>query len=566
MSKVVFFVAICSILLLACSRSLPTPPPLESDKNITSFVLKASDNSSILTSDVVAIISGDTIKLRFDSATVITNLKSTIIISGKTIDPASQIAEDFSKPLHYVVAAEDGSTHTYITSVSFTSPLLSDKKILSFTFRSADNSSILSSDVSGIIGTDSIFIILPAATPLTNLKPFIVFSGKTLSPANSLPQNFTNPIKYTVTATDSTIKNYIVKVTAGSRSINGTVFIVGFNEGSPNPYSKSNGTIYALDAATGTMKWKFIDTVVIYSEPTVANGLLYSSDAGGNIFSLDVNTGNVVWNYYTSPSDLYESNPTVSNNILYICGADSNLYAINASSGALIWKYNFAWGSPTVLNGVVYCISDGVQAVDENTGVQKWKVYPSPNNEPMSISNPSVVNGIVYVGCIDHNLYALDANTGATLWKFTMSDAVQNSPTVTNGIVYYTGDGGTVYALDAKTGQQVWNFYVGNTVRSSPTIFNSVLYFGCNNQYLYALDANTGAVKWTTTDGNWINESPLYFQGAIYVGAVDEVQAVDASTGNYIWRFSDGFKLMLLPCATDSLGHVYHTSDSGEQN
>ncbi len=387
-----------------------------------------------------------------------------------------------------------------------------------------------------------------------------------MSPANSLPQDFTSPVKYTVTAMDSTTKTYIVKVTSGSLSINGTIFIVGFNQGSPNPFSKSNGTIYALDAATGTMKWKFADTVIIYSEPTIANGLLYCSDANGNIFSIDVNTGNVVWNYSTSPTQFDQSNPTVANNILYICGADSTLYAMNALSGSLIWKYYYAWGSPTVSNGVVYCVSTGIQAVDANTGIEKWKTYPSSDTSRSFPSNPSIVNGILYVGCTDRNLYALDANSGATLWTFNTGDVVETSPSVVNGIVYLSAADGTVYALDAKTGQQVWSFYTGNSISSSPTINNGILYFGCNNQYLYALDANTGAVKWTNGDGNWINESPLFFQGAIYVGATDEVQAVDASTGNYIWRFSDGYKLMLLPCAVDSLGNVYHTSDSGEHN
>jgi outer membrane protein assembly factor BamB len=563
MPKPVCFLAGCFFLLLACTRSLPTPPPLATDKNITSFTLKASDNSSVLTSDVVATISGDTIQLRFDSGMVISSLIPTIVISGKTIDPAGQKAEDFSKPLHYVITAEDGSTKTYMTSVTLIS---NDKKILSFTFRSTDNAPVLNSDVSGVIGADSIFLTLPTATQVTSLKPFIAFSGKTLSPASSLPQDFTSPVRYTVTANNGTTKNYMVKVISGSRTINGTVFIVGVTGGAPASQTQDSGTIYALDAGTGKLKWKYVDDRYIYSEPTVANGLLYSNDAHGNIFTLDINTGKLVWNYAAGTTLLYQSNTIVSGNTVYVCGSDSALYALNALSGALMWKYKDAWGSPTVSNGMVYCISEGIAAVDANTGVQKWKFNPSSDTSVSYPSNPSVVNGILYVGSSDFNLYALDANTGKLLWNFPTGNVVETSPTVVNGIVYLSASAGTVYALDAITGQQLWSFYVGNSVSSSPTIANGFLYFGSNNQYLYALDASTGSVKWTNSDGNWINESPLFFQNVIYVGAQDEFQAVDASTGKFIWRFSDGYRMMLLPCAVDSLGHVYHTSDSGEQN
>jgi outer membrane protein assembly factor BamB len=525
--------------------------------------LKSTDNVSVLTKDIAATISGDTIQLRFDSGTVISSLTPTILYKGKTIDPANHIAADFSKPLKYTVTAEDGSTKDYHTAVSFISI---DKNIVSFSFRMADNPSVLTADIAGVFQGDSIFLSVPAGTPVNNLNPFIVITGKSISPASAIPQDFSSPVSYTVTADNGTTKNYIVKVIVSARAVYGTVFFVGMSGNASAPELKDSGRIYALDAGTGKLKWKFVDDRYLYSEPTVANGMLYMSDARGDIFTLDVNTGNRIWTFSTAPTQFYNSNTVVSNNTAYVCGSDSTLYALNALTGTVNWTYKDAWGSPTVSNGTVYCMSQGIVAVNATTGVQRWKSNPSTDTSYSYPSNPAVVNGILYVGCTDFYLYALDANTGNLLWRFQTGNVVETSPTVVNGVVYLTASAGTVYALDALTGQPVWNFYVGNSVFSSPMVANGVLYFGSNNQYLYALDAQTGTTIWTKSDGNWINESPLFFQNVIYVGAQDEFQAVDAKTGEYIWRFSDGYRLMLLPCAVDTLGHVFHTSDSGDQN
>jgi outer membrane protein assembly factor BamB len=101
-----------------------------------------------------------------------------------------------------------------------------------------------------------------------------------------------------------------------------------------------------------------VDDRYLFSEPTVANGMLYMNDARGDIFTLDVHTGNRVWTYTTAPTQFDQSNTVVSGNSAFICGSDSTLYALNALTGSLRWKYRDAWGSPTVYNGKVYCVSE----------------------------------------------------------------------------------------------------------------------------------------------------------------------------------------------------------------
>jgi hypothetical protein len=76
------------------------------------------------------------------------------------------------------------------------------KAITSFVIKAADNPGLLSVDVSGSTTFDSVNLIFPPGTNLSNLIPTITIIGKSVSPASLIPQNFDSVLVYTVTATD----------------------------------------------------------------------------------------------------------------------------------------------------------------------------------------------------------------------------------------------------------------------------------------------------------------------------------------------------------------------------
>ena len=48
-----------------------------------------------------------------------------------------------------------------------------------------------------------------------------------------------------------------------------------------------NGTVYALDAATGRPRWTYPTGNTIESSPAVANGTVYVADINGTVYALD---------------------------------------------------------------------------------------------------------------------------------------------------------------------------------------------------------------------------------------------------------------------------------------
>lgn len=93
--------------------------------------------------------------------------------------------------------------------------------------------------------------------------------------------------------------------------------------------------------------------------PAVANGVVYVGSADDSLYALNASTGALLWKYRTN--NYVVSSPTVANGVVYIESVDGNLYALNASTGELLWSDqigNLVYSSPTVINGVLYVGSD----------------------------------------------------------------------------------------------------------------------------------------------------------------------------------------------------------------
>jgi outer membrane protein assembly factor BamB len=99
----------------------------------------------------------------------------------------------------------------------------------------------------------------------------------------------------------------------------------------------------------------------IDASAAVVNGIVYFADDSydgsdvGTVFALNAKTGSLLWFYNTA--NAVSSSPAVANGVLYIGSTDQNIYALNAATGAFLWKYTtggFIGSSPAVANGTVY--------------------------------------------------------------------------------------------------------------------------------------------------------------------------------------------------------------------
>lgn len=148
--------------------------------------------------------------------TDVTNLTPTIKVSPKaTCDPASGVAQDFSKDVKYTVTAEDGGSLVWIAKVELAEEPNHEAEILEFSVNGLLDKAI--------IGENTITASVDESMDIKAMQPVTKLSeGATVTPKNGETVDFTNPVEFTVTAEDGqTVKKYTVTVTkAGKCNLN----------------------------------------------------------------------------------------------------------------------------------------------------------------------------------------------------------------------------------------------------------------------------------------------------------------------------------------------------------
>jgi glucose dehydrogenase len=212
------------------------------------------------------------------------------------------------------------------------------------------------------------------------------------------------------------------------------------------------------------------------------------------VYAINADNGQEKWRY--AVGDRVSSAPLVDEGAVYVTSTDGKLYALNTMDGSLNWsKYIGAGrGSPTVVNETVYSAgSDGVFALDKETGSEQWKY----EEEVSFISNtPTVANSVLYIGLASANkVSAIDIDSGNEIWEFSTGNKVLSSPTHADGNIFIGNEDGTVFSIDARTGNENWQFSVGDETGSSPIVVDGTLYIGAVERDPYG-----GAVYAIDTD------------------------------------------------------------------
>jgi outer membrane protein assembly factor BamB len=258
---------------------------------------------------------------------------------------------------------------------------------------------------------------------------------------------------------------------------NGIVYF-GVNRGGP--------VVYAVDAATGVRVWSHGGPLSqIISSPTLENGRVHVAFTDGTIRALDAATGQIIWSV-NHPGGAYSS-PAVAGGRLYIAIHNRGLLALDAANGATLWLAPIPgpqWSSPAVDNGRVFVGSRDdhkVYAFDAVTGQTLWTATTSD----WVHSSPAVANGVVYIGNEAGDLHAFNAATGSLIWRTNLTNTgIFNGPTVANGVVYAAGEDNKLYAVEAATGRVLFRGSIDNAGQSlaSPTVDGGTVYIPAYDQ------------------------------------------------------------------------------------
>jgi len=337
----------------------------------------------------------------------------------------------------------------------------------------------------------------------------------------------------------------------------------------------ADGAVWAVSTATGQVQWKVPTSEPLpyrlfgtdprthdywSSSPVVADGVVFVGSADGGIYALDAATGRLRWKVQTDAA--VRSSPAVDRQRVYVGSFDGNLYALDRATGAVCWKFKTAGNaffptgeiqsSPAVANGLVYVgARDGMlYALDAVTGRPRWR-----SDQQMSWVNtsPAVAGGLVIIGVSDgESLVAVDAATGVERWRLKTNGRIFSSPAVGGDLVYAGNSYGFVYVVDLAMGTLRSQGYAEAAVHSSPAVAQGVLFVGSDDSCVYAFEERPAAphVAVAVTQ-----ETLSRYEGAYRLGPDLELVVKKLASGRISIQIGTHQPFELIPFTDDEFFH-----------
>jgi outer membrane protein assembly factor BamB len=326
-----------------------------------------------------------------------------------------------------------------------------------------------------------------------------------------------------------------------------------------------DGKVYGFDVGAFTDPWLFQTRGAIVGTPAaIPPGpcLVGVGSSDGTFYAIDAATGKAKWKSaggapITSPALLYLFDPQPDPPGRFLVGDQAGFVRALDEKGRRLWS--------TQLDGAV-------------TGAAFWRSVPV---DPM---NPSVLqldpgNRIVVTTSIG-NVYGLDPSTGAILVLIRLGASIGGGPAVFSFVrppepevpQVVVGDAaGTIHALFADDLSEAWSFRTGGPITTTPAIEDPdeigdpgiIVASGDGSVYKLLPGDRSVSVAWTAAIGAALNVSPSLAGGVLYLGADDSrLRALDAASGRTLFTSDEITDTRSTPIVVD--GQVFVGTSHGE--
>ncbi|MFH0989263.1 MAG: PQQ-binding-like beta-propeller repeat protein [bacterium] len=170
-----------------------------------------------------------------------------------------------------------------------------------------------------------------------------------------------------------------------------------------------DGGIYAVNALSGTLRWKYHAEASVVATPVIVQGKAIVGSFDGTIVALDLQSGRLVWKF-SAKAKVYA--PAASNGQTVFCGAsDGMVYALDVASGSLVWKFS----AHSIVNAA-----------------------------------PLVAGDFLYVTSLDRTVHALQVQDGKERWNYVASGRIKVSPVIWGDMLFLSVEDNQVVILKSE--------------------------------------------------------------------------------------------------------------------
>ncbi len=279
-----------------------------------------------------------------------------------------------------------------------------------------------------------------------------------------------------------------------------------------------DGVVRRLDAETGAMRWEAEQRPGVLA---AAEGLLVIRGAQGTVWAVDAVGGSVRWKVESGVPGALP--PVIYKDAVIVGG--QGLAALEASSGRTRWSLPDArvtavplpWG-PWLLVGE----GDGaLRCRDVVTGAVAWSV---PTAHPL-LAPPAVDDqDRILLGTTDRRFLSLDGRKqGRQRWNWHIGGDVQAPPVVTGDLVLFTTHEDVLYALHRGNGHLAWRAALPSRPVSGPILYGDGVLVACfgarpNETFLIGFDVATGRRQGDLKAEGEVRASPVTVGELVVMG------------------------------------------------
>jgi len=307
-------------------------------------------------------------------------------------------------------------------------------------------------------------------------------------------------------------------------------------------FGSSDGRLYAVEKADGSLAWSFDTGGAIAGAPAVAGSLVVVAGRGERVHAVDAATGAPRWSFAMKPDvpaqnawDYFTASPVVDGDRVLVGSGDGHLYALQVETGDLVWKLrtrDSIRAAPLVAGDVVYQPSgdDYVYALSRADGSSLWKYATEGTTLERGLgfmrsdifTRPSLRDGLLVFGSRDSNVYAVDVTKREKRWSFSYGSTWAMSTAVDADTVYVGwSTNNMVCALDLATGAKKWERQVGAHTYTTALLLGNDVLWGSADGRVYSFDKGSGELNWSYEVGSEVYSSIVHSDGTLYFGADD---------------------------------------------
>jgi eukaryotic-like serine/threonine-protein kinase len=322
-----------------------------------------------------------------------------------------------------------------------------------------------------------------------------------------------------------------------------------------------------FETRTLTPLWSFATGGNVNDSPRVDKQHVYLAAEGAGIFALDPDNGDEQW-HYAPDAGIWGRSLALAGDALLVGVSGQELVSLDTGTGQERWRIALVGEvqrPPLVVGDTLYVGTTFVGTdMDNDPEAQAWvyaldvasgeEVWAFETGNYLMVT-PALDDGILYAGGSYYDpsrdveeggpmrIYALDAASGSEQWAVEHDSGLIKRLYASDGLLHYLAYQDRLFTLDTSTGEEVWSYHTENWTPDF-LLADGVIYFGVGNGFMHAVDARSGEQLWKTRLGIFRRplEAPTLVDGVLYLHvAQQQIFALDRESGEVLWVAEHAF-------------------------